>query len=75
MPAAGRSAESFGTYVGDIRTHIFKISLGPDDRMFTPDGRFATGKLTADFACLSCHASRDKTWATAQAKGIHARGK
>lgn len=75
MPAAGKSAESFGRYIGDIKTHIFKISLGPDDQMFTPDGRFATGKLTADFACLSCHASRDKAWAVAQAKGIHARGK
>jgi hypothetical protein len=75
MPAAGRSAESFGTYVGDIKTHLFKISLGSNDEMFTPDGKFATGKLTADFACLSCHASRDKAWAVAQAKGIHRRGK
>ena len=75
MPAAGKSAESFGKYVGDIKTHIFKISLGPTDEMFTPDGKFATGKLTADFACLNCHASRDKAWAAAQAKGIHARGK
>jgi hypothetical protein len=75
MPAAGKSAESFGKYVGDIKTHIFKISLGAEDQMFTPDGRFATGKLTADFACLSCHASRDKAWAVAQAKGIHAKGK
>lgn len=75
MPAAGKSAESFGKYVGDIKTHIFKISLGPDDQMFTPGGRFATGKLTADFACLSCHAGRDKAWATANARGIHTRGK
>ena len=75
MPAAGRSAESFGKYVGDIKTHIFKISLGPTDEMFSPDGKFATGKLTADFACLSCHAGRDKAWAAAQAKGIHTRGK
>jgi Cytochrome c554 and c-prime len=75
MPAAGKSAENFGKYVGDIKTHIFRISLGPDDQMFTTDGKFATGKLTADFACLSCHASRDKAWAAAQAKGIHARGK
>jgi hypothetical protein len=73
MPAAGKSAESFGKFVGDIKTHIFKISLGPNDQMFTPDGKFATGKLTADFACLSCHAGRDKTWAVAQAKGIHGR--
>ena len=75
MPAATKSAENFGKYIGDIKTHIIKISLGADDQMFTPDGKFATGKLTADFACLSCHASRDKSWAAAQGKGIHARGK
>jgi len=75
MPLAVKSAENFGKYVGDIKAHIFKISLGAGDQMFTPDGRFATGKLTADFACLNCHASRDKVWATGQAKGIHTRGK
>lgn len=75
MPSAGRSAESFGKYVGDIRTHIMKISLNPGDEMFSADGKFATGKLTADFACLSCHASRDKAWANANGKGIHRRGK
>jgi hypothetical protein len=75
LPYATRSAESFGKYVGDIRTHIMKISLDPKDEMFSSDGRFATGKLTADFACLSCHASRDKAWALANGKGIHTRGK
>jgi len=75
MPAATKSAESFGKYIGDIKTHIMKISLGPNDQMFTPDGKFATGKLTADFACLSCHASRDKAWAAYNARGIHTRGK
>jgi hypothetical protein len=75
MPAATKSAESFGKFIGDIKTHIMKISLGPDDAMFTPDGKFATGKLTADFACLSCHASRDKAWAMARARGVHTLGK
>jgi hypothetical protein len=75
MPKAMKTAEHFGKYIGDLRTHIMKISLGPDDQMFTPDGNFATGKLTADFACLSCHASREKAWAVAQARGIHRRGK
>jgi hypothetical protein len=75
MPPAGKSAESSGKYVGDVKTHIVRISLGPDDRMFTPDGKLATGKLTADFACLGCHGSRDLTWAVTNAKGIHTRGK
>lgn len=75
MPAAGKSAETFGKYVGDVKAHIVKISTLPADKMFTDDGKFATGKLTLDFACLRCHGSRDMAWALANAKGIHARGK
>ena len=75
MPRAGRSAEIFSRYEGDVRTHIFKISLGADDRMFSADGKLATGKLTADFACLGCHGSRDMNWARTMAKGIHTFGK
>jgi Cytochrome c3 len=75
MPRAGRSAEIFSRYEGDVRTHIFKISLGANDRMFSADGKFATGKLTADFACLGCHGSRDLNWARTTAKGIHGLGK
>jgi hypothetical protein len=75
MPQAGKSAESLGKYVGDVKTHIVKISTAPGDRMFTADGKLATGKLTLDFACLPCHGSRDLTWAVANARGIHTRGK
>ncbi|MBI4591442.1 MAG: hypothetical protein HY725_21655 [Candidatus Rokubacteria bacterium] len=75
MPPAGKSAESFGKYVGDVKTHIVKISIGLTDRMFSEDGQFATGKLTVDFACLRCHGSRDTGWALANARAIHTRGK
>jgi hypothetical protein len=75
MPRAGTSAEKFSKWEGDVRTHITKISLGPDDRMFTTDGRIATGKLTPDFACLGCHGSRDLAWARTTAKGVHTLGK
>ena len=75
MPSAGKSAETFGKYAGDVKTHIAKISTNPADRMFTEDGKFATGKLTLDFACLTCHGSRDMAWALANVKGIHTRGK
>lgn len=75
MPPAGKSAESFGKYVGDVKAHIVKISTNPADKMFTDDGKFATGKLTVDFACLRCHGAQDMQWALANAKGIHSRGK
>jgi hypothetical protein len=75
MPPAGKSAESFGKYVGDVKAHIVKISTNPADKMFTEDGKFATGKLTVEFACLRCHGSRDAAWALKHAKGVHALGK
>ncbi|MGE5849046.1 MAG: multiheme c-type cytochrome [Candidatus Methylomirabilota bacterium] len=75
MPAATKSAESFGKYIGDIKTHIVKIDTRATASMFTADGKFATGITTVDFACLRCHGSRDKTWASANAPGIHTRGK
>jgi formate-dependent nitrite reductase cytochrome c552 subunit len=75
MPPAGKSAEAFSKYVGDVKSHIVRISTNPADKMFTDDGKFATGKLTADFACLRCHGAQDMKWALANAKGIHKRGK
>ena len=75
MPRAGKSAEAFGKYEADVRTHIAKISTGPNDTMFSADGKVATGNLTLDFACLRCHGTRDMAWALTNAKGIHSRGK
>ncbi len=75
MPPAGKSAESFGRYVGDVKTNIAKISIDPDDTMFSADGKVATGKLTVDFACLRCHAGRDMQWARARSPGVHKLGK
>ncbi len=75
MPPAGKSAVSSGKYVGDVKTHIFRVSTGPGDVMFSEDGRLATGKLTVDFACLRCHADRDMDWARSRARGIHTLGK
>jgi formate-dependent nitrite reductase cytochrome c552 subunit len=75
MPPAGKSAESSGKYSGDVRSHIMKISIGESDTMFSADGKLATGKLTADFACLRCHAGRDMQWARTRAVGVHALGK
>jgi len=30
---------------------------------------------TVEFACRRCHASRNKSWASARARGVHALGK
>lgn len=84
MPFAGKSAVSKmisykgGTVpMGDIRSHIHRISTDPDWTMFTEDGKFvATDEenrafLTVEYTCLTCHQSKDKKWAQMVAPMIH----
>ena len=77
MPKASKSAISVASYIGDVRTHIFKINTDPKADMFKTieeNGKkstFAKNFVTLDYACLSCHASRDKDWAAKGAKGFH----
>ena len=81
MPRAGKSAVAKSATEGDIRTHLFRINTDVSAQMFfdqTQDGKkqhFARPYLTLDFACLNCHKNKDKPWAAAMAKGIHAYGK
>ncbi|MDH3868099.1 MAG: cytochrome c3 family protein [Desulfuromonadales bacterium] len=77
MPKASKSAISVASYIGDVRTHIFKINTDPKADMFKTieeNGKkstFAKNFVTLDYACLSCHASRDRDWAAKGAKGFH----
>jgi hypothetical protein len=77
MPKAGKSAISVASYTGDVRTHIFKINTAADADMFqeVKDGdkvsTFAKGFVTVEYACLTCHGSRDKAWASKNAQGYH----
>lgn len=77
MPKASKSAISLASYTGDVRTHIMKINTDPDANMFKEveekgkKSLFAKGFVTVEYACLSCHASRDKAWAAKNAKNYH----
>lgn len=77
MPKVSKSAISLASYVGDVRTHIFKINTDPKANMFKTveekgkKSTFAKGFVTLDYACFSCHGSRDREWAAKGAKGIH----
>ena len=65
------------SYIGDVRKHLFKINTDPEAEMFTVieeksyKSIFAKGFVTVEFACLSCHGSRDKAWAAKHAVGFH----
>lgn len=77
MPMASKSAIKKNKYVGDVRTHIFKINTDPKASMFATvekDGKkssYAKGFVTLDFACLGCHMSKEMKWAAKNAKKIH----
>ena len=75
MPMATLSAQALGPYMGDVKTHLFRINTDPDASMFTDDGAFAQNFVTLDFACLACHQNKDTQWAGDNAEDIHTRGK
>ncbi|KAA0259197.1 hypothetical protein FHQ18_01735 [Deferribacter autotrophicus] len=73
MPKAAKSAIKEAKYVGDIRSHLFKINTSADYSMFTKDGKFAKGELGLEYSCLipGCHGGMTKEWAARYAKKIH----
>ena len=77
MPTVSRSAISRVSYMGEVRTHLFKINTDINADMFKEieeDGKksiFTKGYVTVDFVCLGCHGSRDKAWASKHAVGFH----
>jgi hypothetical protein len=73
MPFASKSAVKRGPYEGDVRTHVFGLETDAAAEMFYQDGGtwFARPFVTLDFACLQCHADRDREWAEEYAGTIH----
>ena len=60
MPDLAKSATSVAgeadrPAVGDVRSHMFKITLGDTVEQFTADGKFAYPAITGDWACRTCH--------------------
>ncbi len=78
MPKATKSAVATGDYVGDVRTHLFRIDTSEDAEFIitAEDGKeYARGYITLEYACLQCHENKDKAWAASYAEGIHTFGK
>lgn len=77
MPKASKSAISVASYTGDVRSHLFKINPAADANMFKEieekgvKSTVAKGFVTVEYACLSCHGSRDKSWAAGKAENFH----
>jgi len=71
MPTASKSAVSSIRWQGDVKSHLIKINVDPDAKMFTDDGEWAKGYLTLEFACLKCHLDRSAAWAASHAENAH----
>ncbi|MCS4540918.1 MAG: hypothetical protein HY929_01135 [Euryarchaeota archaeon] len=75
MPEATKSAVGdLKKFDGDVKTHIFRINTDVNVNLTykTADGKeYATGYITVDFACLTCHPEKNKEWASKYAKGVH----
>lgn len=57
MAYATKSAVDINKYVGDVKTHIFKINPAADGEMFRDDGNLANGAtgVTLGYPCYQCH--------------------
>lgn len=71
MPAMSKSAVSLRKWVGDVKTHLFKINLNADAQPFNSDGSEAKGYITSEFSCLVCHYDRNKAWAASYKGAVH----
>lgn len=77
MARLSKPAIARASYVGKVRTHLFKISVDADVDMFKEikekglKSTFTKDFVTVEFACLSCHKSQDKAWSIEHAKDFH----
>jgi hypothetical protein len=84
MAKASKSAKPGATYVGDIPTHLFRISTDSTETQFTDSSKTNSNSfISLEFACLSCHGDstnmdmpeafrgQSKGWAAQYAKGVH----
>lgn len=71
MPAMSKSAVSLRKWVGDVKTHLFKINLNTSAQSFNADGSQAIGHVTSEYSCLVCHYDRDKAWAATYKGVVH----
>ncbi|MFQ6038752.1 MAG: hypothetical protein ACE5LV_09060, partial [Candidatus Aminicenantales bacterium] len=64
-------AVSLRKWVGDDRTHLFRINMDAGAQPFKNGGGEARGFLTTEYSCLVCHYDRDKQWAASYKGMVH----
>ncbi|WP_406660579.1 multiheme c-type cytochrome [Methanolobus sp. ZRKC3] len=67
MPKSAKSAVSTSPYMADVSSHLFRINTSVDAEFIYVDkesgNEYANPYITLEYACLSCHDDKDKSWA------------
>jgi hypothetical protein len=73
MAATGKSAVAYGTYEGDVHSHVFRIEVDASaEWTYDEDSKtFAYPFIPITFACLPCHDTEDAAWAETNGTDIH----
>jgi len=77
MAEIPKPAIARASYIGNVRTHLFKINVDTQASMFITieeKGRISTFTedfLALEFVCLGCHEAQTKKWALEHAKAFH----
>ncbi len=71
MPKASLSAAPESEFVGDVRSHLFRMDISADAEYIYTDPadnkQYANPALTVEYVCLPCHEDMDKEWAAEHA--------
>jgi len=77
MARIPKPAIDSASYIGNVRTHLFRIEVVHQEDMFQAieekDRRstFTKNFISVEFACMSCHTDRDHDWAFKNAANFH----
>lgn len=67
MPKSAKSAVNTSPYMADVSSHLFRINTSTDAEFIFVDEidgkEYANPYITLEYACLTCHADKDKGWA------------
>jgi len=67
MPKSVKSAVNTSPYMADVSTHLFRINTSTDSEFIYVNkengNEYANPYITLEYACLTCHGDKDKSWA------------
>jgi hypothetical protein len=81
MARIPKTAISRVSYIGRVRSHLFRIGIDVDAGMFKTvkdedrESIFTKGFIAVEYACLQCHKGQGREWAISHSINFHQRHK